>query len=113
VKAAPGGWNLWMSCERDRSAHYHARAEQDADAGVAIAGVVTARTSCKGAPEPWEAPYEITDLGEVWAMADAYESDLSRIRRHEGVADLARLSHRTFSGSWRSSIRCSMPRPAP
>src|ERR1700690_3078166 len=32
---------------------------------------------------PGEAPYEITDLREIWGMADAYETDLSRI--HVGM----------------------------
>jgi Cu(I)/Ag(I) efflux system membrane fusion protein len=46
-----------------------------------IAGVVTAKNVVQGARvSPGEAPYEITDLGEVWVMADAYESDLGRIR---------------------------------
>jgi len=33
-----------------------------------------------GTGESGEAPYEITDLNEVWVMADAYETDLARIR---------------------------------
>ncbi len=46
-----------------------------------IAGVVTAKNIAQGARvSPGEAPYEITDLHEVWVMADAYESDLGRIR---------------------------------
>jgi Cu(I)/Ag(I) efflux system membrane fusion protein len=46
-----------------------------------IAGVVTAKNVVQGARlTPGEAPYEITDLGEVWVMADAYENDLARIR---------------------------------
>jgi membrane fusion protein, copper/silver efflux system len=46
-----------------------------------IAGVVTAKNVVEGARvSPGEAPYEITDLSMVWVMADAYESDLGRIR---------------------------------
>jgi len=46
-----------------------------------IAGVVTAKNVVQGTRvTPGEAPYEITDLGEVWVMADAYENDLARIR---------------------------------
>jgi len=38
---------------------------------VAIAGVVTAKNVVQGARvSPGEAPYEITDLNEVWVMAD-------------------------------------------
>ncbi|HEX7599798.1 MAG TPA: efflux RND transporter periplasmic adaptor subunit, partial [Polyangia bacterium] len=45
-----------------------------------IGGVVTAKNVVQGARvTPGEAPYEITDLSSVWLMADAYESDLSRI----------------------------------
>ena len=29
---------------------------------------------------PGDTPYEITDLGVVWVMADAYETDLPRVR---------------------------------
>jgi Cu(I)/Ag(I) efflux system membrane fusion protein len=46
-----------------------------------ISGVVTAKNVVQGARlSPGEAPYEITDLGMVWVMADAYETDLDRIR---------------------------------
>jgi Cu(I)/Ag(I) efflux system membrane fusion protein len=46
-----------------------------------IAGVVTAKNVVEGARvSSGEAPYEITDLSMVWVMADAYESDLGRIR---------------------------------
>jgi membrane fusion protein, copper/silver efflux system len=46
-----------------------------------IAGVVTAKNVVQGAYlNPGDAPYEITDLTSVWVMADAYESDLPRVR---------------------------------
>lgn len=46
-----------------------------------IAGVVTAKTVVQGARlTAGDAPFEITDLGVVWAMADAYENDLSKLR---------------------------------
>ena len=66
-----------------------------------IAGVVTAKNIVQGARlSPGEAPYEITDLGEVWAMADAYESDLSRIRPGmKASLTLPAYPNRTFSGS--------------
>jgi len=66
-----------------------------------IAGVVTAKNIVQGARlGPGEAPYEITDLGEVWAMADAYESDLSRIRPGmKASLTLPAYPNRTFSGS--------------
>jgi len=65
-----------------------------------IAGVVTAKNVVQGARlSPGEAPYEITDLGEVWAMADAYESDLTRIQvGMKALLTLAAYPDRTFSG---------------
>ena len=66
-----------------------------------IAGVVTAKNVVQGARlSPGEAPYEITDLGEVWAMADAYESDLLRIKPGmKALLTLAAYPNREFSGS--------------
>jgi membrane fusion protein, copper/silver efflux system len=65
-----------------------------------IAGVVTAKNIVQGARlGPGEAPYEITDLSEVWVMADAYESDLASV--HVGMkATLSLPSYpdRTFPG---------------
>ena len=46
-----------------------------------ISGVVTAKSVVDGATlKPGDTPYEITDLGMVWVMADAYESDLANVR---------------------------------
>jgi Cu(I)/Ag(I) efflux system membrane fusion protein len=66
-----------------------------------IAGVVTAKNVVQGARlSPGEAPYEITDLGEVWAMADAYESDLTRIQPGmKASLTLAAYPDRVFPGS--------------
>ena len=66
-----------------------------------IAGVVTAKNVVQGAKlSPGEAPYEITDLGEVWAMADAYESDLTRIKPGmKAMLTLAAYPNREFPGS--------------
>ena len=65
-----------------------------------IAGVVTAKNVVQGARvSPGEAPYEITDLGEVWVMADAYESDISRIHPHmKATLTLSAYSNRSFTG---------------
>ena len=65
-----------------------------------ISGVVTAKNVVEGARvNPGDTPYEITDLGMVWVMADAYETDLSHVRT--GMS--ARLTvkaypDRTFTG---------------
>jgi Cu(I)/Ag(I) efflux system membrane fusion protein len=65
-----------------------------------IAGVVTAKNIVQGARlSPGEAPYEITDLGEVWVMADAYESDLASV--HVGMKatlTLPAYPDRAFTG---------------
>lgn len=65
-----------------------------------IAGVVTAKNVVQGARvSPGEAPYEITDLGEVWVMADAYESDIGRIHPHmKASLSLAAYPNRSFTG---------------
>lgn len=45
-----------------------------------IAGVVTRKDIVEGARlEAGAMPYEITDLGRVWVLADAYERELARI----------------------------------
>jgi Cu(I)/Ag(I) efflux system membrane fusion protein len=65
-----------------------------------IAGVVTAKNVVQGARvNPGEAPYEITDLGTVWVMADAYENDLSRIHvGSKATLSLPAYPNRAFSG---------------
>ena len=65
-----------------------------------IAGVVTAKNVVQGARvSPGEAPYEITDLGMVWVMADAYQSDLARIRvGMNATLTLAAYPGRRFAG---------------
>jgi Cu(I)/Ag(I) efflux system membrane fusion protein len=46
-----------------------------------MSGVVTRKDVVMGHPiAAGETLYEITDLSKVWVLADAYESDLSRIR---------------------------------
>jgi Cu(I)/Ag(I) efflux system membrane fusion protein len=66
-----------------------------------VSGVVTAKNVVQGAQvNAGDAPFEITDLGEVWVMADAYEGDLARV--HVGMpASLTLKAYpgRTFRGS--------------
>ena len=46
-----------------------------------VSGVVTAKNVVQGASvAAGDAPFEITDLDEVWVMADAYEGDLARVK---------------------------------
>lgn len=65
-----------------------------------IAGVVTAKNVVQGARiNSGEAPYEVTDLGSVWVMADAYESDLARIRvGMKATLTLPAYPNRSFPG---------------
>ncbi|MBK8324878.1 MAG: efflux RND transporter periplasmic adaptor subunit [Betaproteobacteria bacterium] len=60
-----------------------------------ISGVVTAKSVVQGASvNAGDTPYEITDLGEVWVMADAYEGDLASVR----VGMPAALSLKAYTG---------------
>lgn len=65
-----------------------------------ISGVVTAKDVVEGSRlQPGDTPYEVTDLGTVWVMADAYETDLGRVR--VGMpASMTTKAHpgRTFKG---------------
>jgi Cu(I)/Ag(I) efflux system membrane fusion protein len=65
-----------------------------------VSGTVTAKNVVQGASlRVGDAAYEITDLGQVWVMADAYESDLGRV--HKGMTatlTLAALPNRIFHG---------------
>ncbi len=46
-----------------------------------IAGVVTAKSVVQGSKiAAGDTPFEITDLSQVWVLADAYESDISRVK---------------------------------
>lgn len=65
-----------------------------------IAGVVTAKNVVQGVHvSPGDAPYEITDLGVVWVMADAYETDLPRVSLGMPASlTLQAFPNRTFKG---------------
>ena len=66
-----------------------------------VSGVVTAKNVVQGASiTAGDAPYEITDLGEVWVMADAYEGDLGRVRvGMPAVLTTQAYPDRTFRGT--------------
>ena len=65
-----------------------------------ISGVVTAKNVVQGGRvSPGEAPYEITDLSEIWGMADAYETDLARVRvGMKATLTLPAYPDRSFEG---------------
>lgn len=46
-----------------------------------ITGVVTAKTAVEGIRlSPADTPFEITDLGHVWGVADVYEQEIPRVK---------------------------------
>jgi Cu(I)/Ag(I) efflux system membrane fusion protein len=65
-----------------------------------ISGVITAKNVVEGATlRPGDTPYEITDLRMVWVMADAYESDITRVRVGMGATlTLSAYPGRVFDG---------------
>ena len=65
-----------------------------------IAGVVTAKNIVQGATvRAGDTPYEITDLAEVWVMADAYEGDLEHVKVDQpATLTLKAYPGRTFRG---------------
>jgi Cu(I)/Ag(I) efflux system membrane fusion protein len=65
-----------------------------------IAGVVTKKDVVMGHRlSEGDMPYEITDLSQVWVLADAYESDLARIKLGMTAAlTLQAFPNQTFKG---------------
>jgi membrane fusion protein, copper/silver efflux system len=65
-----------------------------------MTGVVTKKDVVMGhRVNEGDMPYEITDLSSVWVLADAYESDLGRLRLGMTAAlSLQAFPNRTFKG---------------
>jgi Cu(I)/Ag(I) efflux system membrane fusion protein len=65
-----------------------------------MSGVVTKKDIVMGHRlNEGDMPYEITDLSRVWVLADAYETDLSRIRiGMPATLSLQAFPNKTFSG---------------
>ena len=65
-----------------------------------MSGVVTKKDLVMGHRlNEGDMPYEITDLSSVWVLADAYESDLSRIKLGmTATLSLQAFPNRTFKG---------------
>jgi len=63
-------------------------------------GVVTKKDVVQGHRlQEGDMPYEVTDLREVWVLADAYESDLSRLKLGMAATlTLQAFPNRTFKG---------------
>lgn len=68
-----------------------------------VSGVVTAKNIVQGSRLTMgETPFEITDLSEVWVLADAHESDLPRVRLGTPVTlKLEAVPDRVFTGKVR------------
>jgi len=65
-----------------------------------ISGVVTAKNVVQGSKiSAGDMPFEITDLSQVWLLADAHEMDVARVRLGTpGSLKLQALPDRTFKG---------------
>ena len=63
-------------------------------------GVVTAKNIVQGARlNPGDTPFEITDLSQVWVLADVYEGDLANVRTGMTAAFTTEaMPNRTFTG---------------
>lgn len=65
-----------------------------------VSGVVTAKNVIQGARlMPGDTPFEVTDLSEVWVLADAYAADLPKLKPGAQAAFTSpALPGRTFTG---------------
>ena len=65
-----------------------------------VSGVVTAKNVVQGARlMPGDTPFEVTDLSEVWVMADAYAADLPKLKTGAKASFTSpSLPGRTFTG---------------
>src|SRR5439155_24481964 len=90
-----------------------------------ISGVVTAKSIVQGSRlGAGDTPFELTDLSQVWVLADAHETDLPRVQLGTPVTlSLAALPDRAFKGRVRfiepvldartrtAKVRLSFPNP--
>jgi len=65
-----------------------------------MSGVVTKKDVVQGHKlEAGAMPYEVTDLSQLWVLADAYESDLARVKvGMSATLALQAFPNRTFTG---------------
>ena len=101
VAAAKRRLELW-DVPRDEIAHLdHGGAPlRDLTLVSPISGVVTAKNVVQGSKiAAGDTPFEITDLSQVWVLADAHESDLPRVRLGTPVSlTLEAIPNHTFTG---------------
>jgi Cu(I)/Ag(I) efflux system membrane fusion protein len=82
VTAARERLKLWDIPEAEiRRLERTGKAQRTVTIYAPMSGVVTKKDAVMGhRVAEGDAPYEITDLSQVWVLADAYESDLARVR---------------------------------
>ncbi|HET9037982.1 MAG TPA: efflux RND transporter periplasmic adaptor subunit [Myxococcaceae bacterium] len=82
VAAARERLKLWDIPEAEiRRLERTGKAQRAVTIFAPMSGVVTKKDAVMGhRVADGDAPYEITDLSQVWVLADAYESDLARVR---------------------------------
>lgn len=82
VSAARGRLKLWDIPEVEiRRLERTGKARRAVTLYSPMGGVVTKKDAVMGhRVAEGDMPYEITDLGQVWVLADAYESDLGRVK---------------------------------
>lgn len=82
VTAARERLKLWDVPEAEiRRLEQNGRAQRTVTLYTPMSGVVTKKDAVMGhRVTDGDVLYEITDLGQVWVLADAYESDLGRVR---------------------------------
>ncbi|MGZ6143268.1 MAG: efflux RND transporter periplasmic adaptor subunit [Myxococcales bacterium] len=101
VAAAKRRLELW-DVPRDEIAHLdHGGAPlRDLTLVSPISGVVTAKNVVQGSKiTAGDTPFEITDLSQVWVLADAHESDLPRVRLGTPVSlTLEAIPNKVFTG---------------
>ena len=82
VSAARERLKLWDIPEQEiRRLERTGKAHRTVTLYSPMSGVVTKKDAVMGhRVVEGDMPYEITDLGQVWVLADAYESDLGRVK---------------------------------
>jgi Cu(I)/Ag(I) efflux system membrane fusion protein len=96
VSAARERLKLWDIPEAElRRLERTGKAQRTVTLYTPMSGVVTKKDAVMGhRVAEGDMPYEITDLSQVWVLADAYESDLGRVK----LGMLASLTLQAFPG---------------
>jgi Cu(I)/Ag(I) efflux system membrane fusion protein len=101
VSAARERLKLWDIPEAEiRRLERTQKAQRTVTINTPMSGVVTKKDVVMGhRVAEGDMPYEITDLSQVWVLADAYESDLARVKLGTpAVLTLQAFPNREFPG---------------